>query len=103
MRKAKVFAHGIPAGTLEELSSKGPWNFLYDSEYEGEAVSLNMPTDVSAFEFSEFPPFFEGLLPEGMQLEALLRIRKFDRNDLFSQLIAVGEDMVGAVTVKEIK
>ncbi len=102
MRKAKVFVHGIPAGILEELSPKGPWHFLYDSDYEGEAVSLNMPTDASVNEFSEFPPFFEGLLPEGMQLEALLRIKKFDRNDLFSQLIAVGEDMVGAVTVKEV-
>jgi serine/threonine-protein kinase HipA len=35
-------------------------------------------------------------------LEGLLKIRKIDKNDLFSQLIAVGEDLVGVVTVKEI-
>jgi hypothetical protein len=31
-----------------------------------------------------------------------LKIKKIDRNDHFSQLIAVGDDMVGVVTVKEI-
>jgi serine/threonine-protein kinase HipA len=37
-----------------------------------------------------------------MQLEGLLKIRKIDRDDCFSQLMAVGEDMIGAVTVREI-
>jgi serine/threonine-protein kinase HipA len=31
-----------------------------------------------------FPPFLEGLLPEGYNLEALLRALKIDRNDHFS-------------------
>ncbi|MQY80452.1 MAG: toxin HipA, partial [Bacteroidetes bacterium] len=53
------------------------------------------------FEFDEFPPFFDGLLPEGFQLEALLKQKKIDRDDLFIQLITVGEDLVGAVTIKE--
>ena len=101
MRKVKVFVHGIMAGMLEECAPEGPWRFAYNSNYEVNAVSLTMPTDISVFEYSEFPPFFEGLLPEGAQLEALLRIKKLDRNDLFGQLAAVGEDMVGAVTVKE--
>jgi serine/threonine-protein kinase HipA len=35
-------------------------------------------------------------------LEGLLKIKKIDKNDHFSQLMAVGEDMVGAVTVREI-
>jgi len=42
-------------------------------------------------------------LPEGIQLEGLLKIRKIDRADYFSQLMAVGNDMVGAVTVEEIE
>jgi serine/threonine-protein kinase HipA len=36
-------------------------------------------------------------------LEALLRIRKIDRDDLFGQLVAVGADLVGAATVREIR
>jgi serine/threonine-protein kinase HipA len=35
-------------------------------------------------------------------LDGMLRQLKIDRNDLFSQLVAVGKDMVGAVTVEEI-
>ena len=34
-------------------------------------------------------------------LDGLLRQRKIDRDDLFGQLVAVGEDVVGAVTVFE--
>jgi serine/threonine-protein kinase HipA len=41
-------------------------------------------------------------LPEGHQLAGLLLYGKIDKNDMFSQLMSVGEDMVGAVTVKEI-
>jgi serine/threonine-protein kinase HipA len=40
------------------------------------------------------------LLPEGGQLEALLRIRKLDRQDLFGQLLAVGQDVVGSLRVE---
>jgi serine/threonine-protein kinase HipA len=50
-----------------------------------------------------FPLFLDGLLPEGIQLEGLLKTRKIDRYDYFSQLVAVGNDMVGAVTVKEVE
>ena len=62
-----------------------------------------MPISEEKYEFLSFPPFFDGLLPEGMMLEGLLRQLKIDKNDYFSQLIAVGNDMVGAVTVLEHK
>lgn len=103
MRKAEVSVHGVMVGILEEPASGGPWRFIYKPDYKGESVSLTMPADASVYEYSEFPPFFEGLLPEGIQLEALLRLKKIDRDDLFGQLIAVGEDMIGAVTVKEVE
>ena len=51
------------------------------------------------YQFDGFPPFFDGLLPEGAQLEALLRQQKLDRDDGFGQLLTVGGDLVGAVTV----
>jgi len=103
MRKAEVFFHGIAAGILEEIRAGKAYRFLYHPEYAGEPVSLTMPADQQVYEFDRFPPFFEGVLPEGMQLEALLKIRKIDRNDLFSQLLAVGADLVGAATVREMK
>ena len=59
-----------------------------------------MPVQQREWRFDGFPPFFDGLLPEGPQLQALLKIRKLDRTDFFGQLLAVGLDLVGDVTVE---
>lgn len=99
MRKAEVYQQATLAGILEELAG-GRWRFTYADGYRGEPVSLTMPVVPSIHEFNQFPPAFEGLLPEGMQLEAMLRRYKLDRTDLFGQLIVAGQDLVGALTVK---
>ena len=100
MRRAMVFVFGEPAGVLEE---HGPASFVfrYLDAYDGAPVSLTMPLSERELRFDGFPPFFEGLLPEGEMLDGLLRQRKIDRGDLFGQLVAVGEDVVGAVTIFE--
>jgi serine/threonine-protein kinase HipA len=102
MRTARVLVNGIKAGILEQLNEK-TYQFTYDSEYKGAPVSLTMPLSNKIYEFKAFPPFFEGLLPEGIMLEALLRKYKIDRNDYFTQLIKVGQDVVGAVTIEELE
>jgi len=100
MRRARVYMMGEPAGMLEE-TGVGHFTFRYLESYSGHPVSLTMPVAQREFSFDVFPPFFEGLLPEGDMLEGLLRQRKIDRNDFFSQLLAVGGETVGAVTVTE--
>ncbi|POY38702.1 toxin HipA [Flavobacterium alvei] len=100
MRKAIIIVHNKRAGVLIENDANG-FQFLYDENYDGEAVSLTMPLSNKVYLFDKFPPFFEGLLPEGVMLEGLLKIGKIDKNDYFSQLIATGNDLVGSVTVKE--
>lgn len=100
MRKANVFVHGRVAGVLEEIEKHKSYLFKYHDTYSGESVSLTMPLSQQEYLFNEFPPFFDGLLPEGVMLEALIRKLKIDRNDRFSQLVAVGKDLVGAVTVE---
>jgi serine/threonine-protein kinase HipA len=62
-----------------------------------------MPLNHKKYGYKSFPPFFEGLLPEGIMLEGLLLIAKIDKKDYFSQLIATGNDLVGAVTVKSME
>lgn len=103
MRKAKVFVKGVEAGTLTELRQGKEYVFEYIDGYNGLEVSQTMLTKEKVYKFDRFPPFFDGLLPEGIQLEGLLKIRKIDKYDYFSQLIAIGDDMVGAVTVKEVE
>lgn len=101
MRDARVFVGGAEAGILYEIESGKKYEFEYLENYAGAPVSLTLPVEGKMFLFETFPPFFDGLLPEGIQLDALLRQKKLDRNDYFGQLIAVGNDMVGTVTVQE--
>ena len=103
MRKAKVYVKGIEAGILTELVKGTEYLFEYGENYNGLEVSRTMPASRRVYKFNMFPPFFDGLLPEGIQLEGLLKIKKIDRTDYFSQLIAIGDDMVGVVTVKEVE
>lgn len=100
MRRAKVYNFGRYAGELVEVEKGRSYRFEYDRGYDGEPISLSMPVSQRLYEYGAFPPFFDGLLPEGVQLEALIRLTKTDRDDLFSQLVIVGKDLVGSVTVE---
>ena len=99
VRSAEVLQKGMLAGHLFE-KREGFWVFEYVQGYEGIPVSLTLPVGEEPYTFDTFPPVFEGLLPEGVQLEALLRKHKIDRNDCFKQLVTVGEDLVGSLSVR---
>ena len=101
MRRAEVRVDDRLAGILTQRDAG--YAFAYDDGYDGPPVSLTMPVDEGPFMSKDFPPFFDGLLPEGAQLEALLRQAKLDRGDLFGQLVTVGRDLVGNVTVHPIE
>lgn len=101
MQIADVFFQDILAGQLTRSPAKGSFSFSYSPDYAGPPISQTMPVRKEPFEFDNFPPFFDGLLPEGFQLEALLRQKKLDRNDCFGQLLLVGADTVGAVSVRK--
>ena len=103
MRKASIYMQDKLAGFLTESPDKTTYTFEYLKDYEGLPISLTMPVEEKSFSYNTFPPFFDGVLPEGIMLDGLLRQLKIDKKDYFSQLIAVGEDLVGAVTVKPIE
>ncbi len=100
MRMAQVYYQKIHAGTLTEFDNK-TYEFEYHEKYKEPGISLTMPTTKRKYSYKEFPPFFDGLLPEGPQLEALLKQKKIDKKDYLSQLIAVGGDLVGSVTLTD--
>jgi serine/threonine-protein kinase HipA len=103
MRAAEVFVNNQKAGVLREQDGGTRYTFEYETTYNSAPVSLTMPVAKQHFEFACFPPFFDGVLPEGLQLEGLLKREKLDRTDYFGQLMVVGSDLVGFVTVKELK
>lgn len=100
MREAYVYMHETLAGVLTERSPTS-YQFEYLHEYKGPPISLTMPVAKKKFSFEQFPPFFDGLLPEGEMLTALLKRHKMDEDDYFSQLLQTGCDLIGAVTLKE--
>ena len=99
-RRAIVMQLDILAGRIAQIES-GEWRFVYEPGYTGPPVSLGLPVRAEPYLFANFPPFLDGLLPEGAQLESLLRKLKIDRADCYRQLIAVGQDVVGALKVVE--
>ncbi len=99
MKKTLVKIHNIPAGIFIEENPQH-YTFKYFDDYLGPAISLTIPVTQSKYEYYSFPAFFDGLLPEGIQLEAILKAYKVDKNDYFQQLIITGSDLVGAVTVE---
>jgi len=101
MRRAIVKVHNIKAGVLTE-NNRQDYVFQYDAGYRDHPISLTMPVRENPYKFDSFPPFFDGLLPEGIQLEGLLKNQKIDKSDYFKQLVVTGQDLVGAVTVEEI-
>jgi serine/threonine-protein kinase HipA len=103
MKNAAVFVHNVFAGTLTEVEIRRVYRFAYDLHYKGDPVSLTMPIGNQIYTFDKFPPYFEGVLPEGIMLEGLIRGLKIDKDDYFSQLLATGGDLVGAVTVKKLQ
>jgi len=102
MRKCLVYQKDILSGHLLEHQQNIRYEFQYLPDYQGNPISLTMPIQEAPYWWDKFPPFFDGLLPEGYQLEALLRRLKIDHDDPFSQLIATGNDMVGSVTIEEV-
>lgn len=100
MKKAKVFVDGNLAGYLIEIKKGKEYEFQYIDNYLGPAISLTMPISQKTYAFNEFPAFFEGFLPEGIMLDSLLRKAKIDKDDLFEQLMCVGNELVGNVTIE---
>ena len=102
MRSAHVYQQRVLAGLLEELDNDH-WRFTYADGYAGRPISLTMPVTTKVYEFKKFPPVFEGLLPEGIQLDTMLRRYKLDRSDLLGQLLLVGADVVGSLTIQPVE
>jgi len=100
MRKIQLNLHNNPAAILTEMEES--YQLVYLKNYQGEPISRALPVEHGEYTFNSFPPFLDGLLPEGIQLESLIRSYKIDAEDYMSQIIQVGKDLIGAITVEAI-
>lgn len=100
MRSCEICVDGEAAAVFTEETRKKRYALKYFSTYRGRAISLTLPVRNEPYFFAAFPAFFDGLLPEGLQLEHALQTHKIDRDDGFGLLLRLGGDMVGHVTVR---
>lgn len=99
LSSVEVYFQGKHAGTLTKRDDNS-YQFQYNQNYTGSNISLTMPLSRRTHIHKTFPPFFDGLLPEGLQLTMLLRNHKLSPTDYLGQLVILGKDLIGAVTIK---
>ena len=103
LNKLSVYKDRELAGELLRLE-KGV-RFLYDGEYlkrNSTSIAFHLPVRKEPYDFygDNLPPFFAGLLPEGLRLSALIASIKTSASDMFSLLAASGADAIGDVSIR---
>jgi serine/threonine-protein kinase HipA len=78
--------------------------FEFDKAFlakEKNGISFHLNSEHAAYSFygDSLPPFFAGLLPEGLRLKALISKIKTSDDDLFSILATVGSQCIGDINV----
>jgi serine/threonine-protein kinase HipA len=99
---ADVYKGDLLAGTLRRL--EGGTEFAYRRDYVeagGPSVASTLPLRHEPFRqgAGSVPPFFAGLLPEGLRLAAVVAAVKTSIDDELSLLLAVADDALGDVSV----
>jgi len=100
---ADVYKGDHLAGSL--VREGGAVVFRYDEEYLAEpglpdvAYTLPRSVDPVVAGGGAVPPFFAGLLPEGVRLHAVVVGTRTSEDDHLTLLLAVGQDAIGDVRV----
>jgi serine/threonine-protein kinase HipA len=110
VEKVRVMKQGEYAGILTR-TERGA-EFIYDEDFRqkcirdasrGVACTLSPLTARYPITGVNLHPFFAGLLPEGIRLKALKSSLKTSEDDLFTMLLALGEESIGDVCVEDSK
>lgn len=101
----KVYRGEYLAGMLRRTTKGCEFNFdpsyLENENFNGLSYKMQKKEKPYVFFGVNLPPFFAGLLPEGLRLKAIVKKLKTSEDDLFSILTAIGERCVGDVYVKD--
>ena len=99
-----IYRGTIEAGVLRRIENGCSFvfsrKFLQNSKYSD--LSFRMPKSARPLITYgiNLPPFFAGLLPEGLRLKVLLKKIKTSDDDLFSLFAAAGRNVAGDVYAK---
>lgn len=101
-RRAAILYKGVHAGMLAETDAG--YIFAYAPEYlarpDAQPVSLTLPLGTEPVASKGFPPFFDGLIPEGWLLDIVAINWKINPRDRMGLLLVCCRDCIGAVSVE---
>lgn len=102
MRALTVWWEGAVVGSLA-LDRDGQMQFTYAEEWlagdRSPALSCSLPKRREPFQRRRCRPFFEGLLPEGAQRDAVARVLGVSPDNEFGLLERLGGEVAGALTL----
>jgi serine/threonine-protein kinase HipA len=96
----EVFVQSVSVGTLCR-TQKGSSFSYHPGTAPRNFVSATLPVRAEPYVaegLANLHPFFAGLLPEGVMMQALIRRFRIAEGDLYSQLAQTGSDAIGDVT-----
>ena len=103
INELQVFRGNHKAGSLKRTESGCQFHFdeafLKNQNFDELTYRLKKQTNSLTYHGVNLPPFFAGLLPEGLRLKALVQNLKTSEDDLFSLLAASGERVIGDIYV----
>lgn len=101
MKALSIWWDDAVVGALS-VNRHGEMRFTYSDAWLTDtakpALSLSLPKRPESFNRRECRPFFEGLLPEEAQREAVARALGISKGNEFKLLDALGGDVAGALT-----
>ncbi len=103
VEELQIYRNGFKAGRL--LRTDKGCQFVYDESflkeafYDGLSYQVKKNAKPIHYKGDNLPPFFAGLLPEGLRLKAVINQLKTSEDDLFSLLAATGASCIGDVYV----
>ena len=101
-RSLTVWWDGVVVGSLA-LDRHGAMRFAYDGAWVADParppVSFSLPKRPESYSTRLCTPFFEGLLPEGTQRDAVAAALGVSSANTFRLLAGLGEEVAGALTL----
>ncbi len=103
IEEADVYKAGVLAGRLHRERDDVVFTYIdhYLNDPETPPVAFTLPKRTRAVRATggSVPPFFAGLMPEGLRLSAITTAARTSQDDHFSILLAVGADTIGDIQV----
>ncbi|MBC7420179.1 MAG: HipA domain-containing protein [Bdellovibrio sp.] len=102
INQIQIFKDEKSAGTLERTHAGCKINFTSEFKNTETLLTFKISTKNKIYDFrgAGLPPYFAGLLPEGLRLKALIKKLKTSPDDLFSLLVASGDETIGNIHFK---